>query len=85
MLVKKYSFEIQDKYGDNTTVYGKIEKEKNLFYWNTSHLTKPQDSPQCAFYHPSRCESDFSSAEHFLKSYIKMMDRSKVIQVNDNY
>ena len=42
--IKKFTYAVKDKYDNMVTVYARIEKEGGLYYWYTSHLTKPQDA-----------------------------------------
>jgi hypothetical protein len=84
-IIEILTFEVEDKYGVSIQVTGRIEKNGNLYYWYTSHLTKPQDIDSVGFYHPSNTESSLESAKKRLNSYIAMMKRSKIIIPNENY
>ena len=42
--IKRFTYAVKDKYDNMVTVYARIEKEGGLYYWYTSHLTKPQDA-----------------------------------------
>ncbi len=84
-IIEKYNFIVEDKYGNNVRVFARIEKDKNLYYWYVSHLTKPQDAERIGLYHASNTESTFENAKAFLNSYIAMMRRSKVVVPNGNY
>lgn len=84
-IIEKYDFTVEDKYGNNVRVFARIEKNKNLYYWYVSHLTKPQDSDGIGLYYASNTESTFANAKVFLGSYIDMMRHSKVVVYNENY
>ncbi len=57
---------MKDKYDNMVTVYARIEKRKVvLYYWYTSHLTKPQDADGIGIYNPSNVESNLDTAEAF--------------------
>lgn len=84
-VVKNFTYKVEDKYSNIITVYARIEKEGGYYCWYISHLTKPQDAEGVGFYRPSNQESTLGAAEGFLKSYINMMRRSKVITLNENY
>jgi hypothetical protein len=84
-IIEKYEFTVEDKYGNNVRVFARIEKEKNLYYWYVSHLTKPQDADGVGLYYASNTESTFESAKAFLNSYIATMKRFKVLVPNNNY
>ncbi|WP_195348963.1 hypothetical protein [Bacteroides nordii] len=83
--IKKFTYVVKDKYDNMVTVYARIEKEGSLYYWYTSHLTKPQDTDGIGIYNPSNVESNLDTAEAFLKAYISMMKDSKVIVPNNHY
>lgn len=55
-IIEKYEFTVEDKYGNNVRVFARIEKEKNLYYWYVSHLTKPQDADGVGLYYASNTE-----------------------------
>ncbi|WP_163321089.1 hypothetical protein [Dysgonomonas sp. 520] len=46
--VKTFEFKVKNENGGLTTVYGKIEKEGKLYYWDMSHHFKP--SPAAGYY-----------------------------------
>lgn len=83
--IKRFTYAVKDKYDNMVTVYARIEKEGGLYYWYTSHLTKPQDADGIGIYNPSNVESNLDTAEAFLKVYINMMKDSKVIVPNNHY
>lgn len=84
-IIKNFTYEVKDKYENVVTVHARIEKECGLYYWYTSHLTKPQDANGIGIYYPSNAESKLDTAESFLKAYISMMKNSKVVVPNNNY
>ena len=84
-IIEKFTYGIEDKNGNIINVSARIEKSGNLYYWYTSHWTKPQDAEKIGLYHPSNTEPTLGNAKVFLKSYINMMKRSKVIVYNESY
>lgn len=84
-VIANFTYEVKDKSEEIIIVSARIEKKENLYYWYTSHLTKPQDSDLIGLYHPSKTESTFEGAKKWLNSYIDMMKRSKVVVLNTNY
>lgn len=84
-IIKNFTYEVKDKYDNVITVYARIEKEGERYYWYTSHRTKPQDSDAVGIYHASNVESTLNSAIGRVNVYIDMMRRSKVVVPNEYY
>lgn len=84
-VVKNFTYEVEDKYGNTVTVYARIEKEGGLYYWYTSYLTKPQDHESIGLYRASNTASTLGEAEMWLNSYISTMRRSKVVEPDKYY
>lgn len=79
--VKTFEFKVKNEDGVLTTIYGKIEKEGKLYYWDVSHHFKP--SPAAGYYYPSKTASSISEAEMWLKSYINTFTTDFIY--NPNY
>lgn len=84
-ILKNFTFEIEDKYGNTINVSARIEKEGGLYYWYTSHLTKPQDCDGIGLYRASNTASTIGEAEMWLNSYISTMRSSKVVEPDKYY
>lgn len=84
-VIENFDYEIKDKDGDIIHVSAKIEEDGGLFHWSVSHHTKPQDFDGTGVYWPSSTESRLTTAKSSIRSYIKMMQQSKVVIPNDNY
>lgn len=84
-IIEKFTYKVEDKYGNIVDVCAKIEKKGGYYCWYTSHLTKPQDAEGIGLYRPSNQESRLEVAKAFLDSYISMMKRSKVVSPNEYY
>ena len=85
MIVKKYTFDVENKYGAVIHVEARIEKEGRLYYWYTSHLTKPQDYDSIGLYRPANNASTIKEAEMWMNPYIGTMRRSKVVEPDKYY
>lgn len=79
--IKTFDFKVKNEDGSLTTVYGKIEKDGKLYYWDVSHHFKP--SPAVGYYQPSKTASSISDAESSLVSYVKSFTTDFIY--NPNY
>lgn len=84
-IIESFNYEIENKHGDIVHVSARIEKAGSLYYWYTSHLTKPQDAEKVGIYRPSNAEPSLSEAKSYLESYINMMKRTKVLVLNEYF
>ena len=67
-VISEYKFQVIDKEEKKKTIYAKILKEGDFYYWYISHIFKP--SPAAGYYRPSNSEREFASAESNLLAYV---------------